>query len=149
MNALKTDLEQQRQAALRRRARRRLDDLAEIRAVVAAEGHGLGQKEIADLLFMSESAVRRLQRVVEHSPSVLNETPKELILRACVEQTPRSGLVEQLKTYTYTFGEEAPLPHEGRIPGTWDQVVVAFLEHFLSEEEFFEVRDAICFKFAP
>ena len=69
--------------------------------------------------------------------------PEELILEAFVEETPRSELLAQLKEFPYTFATEAPYPHEGRTPGTWDQVVAAYVQELLSEDEFVKVSEAI------
>lgn len=71
----------------------------------------------------------------------LQRMPEEIILEAFVQETPRFRLLEELKQFSYTYGEYAPDPYETR--GTWDQVVAAFLQELLTEKEFEEVRAAI------
>ncbi|MFJ4027894.1 hypothetical protein ACIPWF_11100 [Paenarthrobacter sp. NPDC089989] len=83
-------------------------------------------------------------KAIERRPEVLSaDEPEELILRAFAYDTPRAELLQKLKSLTYTDGEDAPYPHEGRLPGTWDQVVGAFAQDLLNESEFNEVRAAV------
>jgi hypothetical protein len=129
--------------ALQRQARQRLDILDEMRAAAQAQARGLSQRDIADVLVTSQPKVHRLLKAIERRNGNLNPDPEEIILRAFVYDTPRQQLVDTLKRFPYTFGEDAPYPHEGRILGTWDQVVAAALQDLLSDEEFAEIRSAI------
>ncbi|MGG5753650.1 hypothetical protein ACQ3I4_13650 [Zafaria sp. Z1313] len=126
--------------ALQRQARQRLDILDETRAALQAKQSGLNQRQIADLLVTSQPKVHRLLKAIDRRGGELNEDPEELILRAFVYDTPRDELVERLVEFQYSFGEDAPDPHEGRIPGTWDQVVSAAAQGLLNEDEFAAIR---------
>ncbi|GAA2033716.1 hypothetical protein GCM10009720_12790 [Yaniella flava] len=143
MATLSPDMQELRYEALRRQARQRLDVFEDVRAAARAKARGLTQREIADLLVTSQASVHRLLKTAERRGDVRVRMPEESILDAFVNQAPRASLIDELKRFPYTFGEDAPSPHEGRLPGSWDQVVSAFMQDFLSEEEFTEVRAAI------
>ncbi|MBP2216040.1 hypothetical protein [Arthrobacter sp. CAN_C5] len=140
MNA---ELRSLHRGALQRRARQRVDLFDDMRAVKIARGHGLAQREIADLLVTSQDIVHRLLKAVERRGGDLTPDPAELIMRAFAYDSPRGALLNQLKAYPYDFGKNAPSPYEGRLPGTWDQIVVAFAQEMLSREEFDELKNAV------
>jgi hypothetical protein len=129
--------------ALQRQARQRVDLLDDLRAVQNVAQRNFSQREIAEVLATSQAKVHRMLKAIERREGNLDLDPEEIILRAFAYDTPRQELVAKLKTFAYTFGEEAPYPHEGRIPGSWDQVVAAVAQGLLSEEEFNDVRAAI------
>ncbi|WOH18018.1 hypothetical protein IRJ34_16940 [Paenarthrobacter sp. GOM3] len=129
--------------ALQRQARQRVDLLDELRAVQNVANRNFNQRDIAEILVTSQAKVHRLLKAIERRGGDLSPDPEEVILRAFAYDTSRHKLVADLKAFAYTFGEDAPYPHEGRMPGTWDQVVVAVAHGLLSETEFQEVRAAI------
>lgn len=129
--------------ALQRQARQRIDRIDELRAAKDASARNLTQREIAELLVTNQAKVHRLLKALERLQDDLPVEPEEMILRAFVYETDRSELTSTLKSFIFTFGEDAPYPHEGHLPGTWDQVVAAFAEGLLSKEEFDDVRGAI------
>ncbi|MFK0002215.1 hypothetical protein ACIQTZ_19325 [Paenarthrobacter sp. NPDC090520] len=144
MIVMNNDIAALHRGALQRQARQRVDLLDELRAVHNASSRGMNQREIADVLVTSQAKVHRMLKAIERRPEVLSaEEPEEIILRAFAYDTPRAELLQKLKSLTYTDGEDAPYPHEGRLPGTWDQVVGAFAQDLLNESEFNEVRAAV------
>lgn len=143
MSTLSPDMQQLHHEALQRRARQRLDDLADMRAVLQAKASGKSQREIAEIVATSQPRVHRLLRAAEQREDVHEKLPEELILEAFVEETPRDELLDKLKNFPYTFATDAPHPHEGRIPGTWDQVVSGYVQELLTKDEFVEVSEAI------
>ncbi|MDI2036655.1 hypothetical protein [Paenarthrobacter nitroguajacolicus] len=144
MIVMDNDLAALHRGARQRQARQRVDLLDELRAVHNASSRGMNQREIADVLVTSQAKVHRMLKAIERRPDVLSAgAPEEIILRAFVCDTPRVELLERLKSLSYTDGEDAPYPHEGCIPGTWDQVVGAFAQDLLTEREFNEVRAAV------
>ncbi|WP_144661402.1 hypothetical protein [Paenarthrobacter nicotinovorans] len=144
MIVMDNDLAALHRGALQRQARQRVDLLDELRAVHNASSRGMNQREIAEVLVTSQAKVHRMLKAIERRPDVLSAgAPEEIILRAFAYDTPRLELLERLKSLSYTDGEDAPYPHEGRIPGTWDQVVGAFAQDLLTEREFNEVRAAV------
>ncbi|MCZ9884728.1 hypothetical protein [Arthrobacter sp. B2a2-09] len=139
-----SDLAALHRGALQRQARQRVDLLDELRAVHNASSRGRNQRQIAEILVTSQAKVHRMLKAIERRPSVLaSQEPEEIILRAFAYDTSRPELLATLKSMTFTDGEDAPYPEEGRIPGTWDQVVSAFAQGLLDEAEFNEVRAAI------
>ncbi len=138
-----SSLDSIRKEALQRQARQRVDVLDEMRAVKNAVDRGLSQRPIADLLMTSQARVSRLLKAIERRGGDLGQEPEEIILRATAYDTDRKQLVHALQVFPYTFGEDAPYLHEGRIPGTWDQVVACRAQKMLSVEEFDQVRRAI------
>lgn len=143
MITMDSSLEALHHQALQRQARQRVDLLDELRAVQNAANRNYSQREIADILATSQAKVHRMLKAIERRKGDLALDPEEVILRAFAYDTPRKKLVADLKAFSYTFGEEAPYPHEGRLSGTWDQVVAAVAQGLLSEAEFNEVRAAI------
>lgn len=143
MSTLSPDMRQLHHEAMQRQARKRLDELEDMRAAVRAESRGLTQREIADVLVTSQPRVHRLLRAAARREDLTKKMPEELILQALVHETSRSELLDELKRFPYSFADDAPYPHEGRIPGTWDQVVAAYIQELLSENEFLEVTEAI------
>lgn len=130
---------------LRRRARQRVARFDELRAARGFLHRGLTPRDVADLLSISEAQAGRLLRAAARRSSSREPEPEEMILRAFVDRLDCRRLVEALKAFPYTFGEEAPPPHEGRLPGTWDQVVAAHAQELLSRDEFDEIRTTIDF----
>lgn len=128
--------------ARQRRARRALDRIADLRAVGAIASAGKTPVDIATLLHMSETRVRRAIDTLERRGGNVEVEPMELILLAFVEDSPRPELMCTLRNLTYTAGIDAPPPHEGRIKGTWDQVVEAYAQGLLSDAEFTELRNS-------
>lgn len=129
--------------ALQRQARQRVDRVDDLRAAKNAADRELSQRDIADLLLTSQAKVHRMLKTIERRGGNLEPEPEEIILRAFAYGTNRGQLLETLKSFTYTFGQSAPYPHEGRLPGTWDQVVAAYTQELLTGEEFDEVRAAV------
>ncbi|MEV4991619.1 hypothetical protein [Pseudarthrobacter sp. LMD1-1-1.1] len=129
--------------ALQRQARQRVDLLDELRAVQNVARRGFNQRDIAEILVTSQPKVHRMLKAIERRNGNLDLDPEEVILRAFAYDTSREKLVADLKAFTYSFGEDAPYPHEGRVPGTWDQVVAAVAQGFLTEAEFNMVRAGI------
>ncbi|WP_369046762.1 hypothetical protein [Sinomonas sp. P10A9] len=136
-------LDQLHHAALQRQARSRVDAIDELRAAKQVADRGLPQRDIAELLATSQARVHRMLKALERSNHNVPVTPEEIILRACAYDTSRDGLVQELTRFDYTFGEEAPYPLEGRISGTWDEVVKALASGMISQKEFDQVRAAI------
>lgn len=143
MIAMSNDLQAIHREALQRRARQRVDQIDELRAVKNAADRHMPQREIADLLLTSQAKVNRLLKALERRGDILVQDPEEIILRAFAYDTSREKLIETLAAFPYTFGEDAPYPHDGRIPGTWDQVVAAYAQGLLENDEFDTVRASV------
>lgn len=143
MLVMDSNLQALHHQALQRQARKLVDDLDELRAAQNAASRGLSQREIAGLLETSQAKVHRLLKAFERRGGNLEAGPEEIALRAFAYDTSRPALIRTLKAFPYTEGQDAPYPHEGRIPGTWDQVVTSFAKGLLSSEEFEEITRAV------
>lgn len=128
-------------------ARDRLNRLREIRLVARQCANAMSQREIADALGITQPRVMRILKAIELRGLSLDDaalqTPEEIILEATVNYSDRSEMVERLKEFTYTLGESAPYAHDGYVPGSWDQVLLARAQGYLSEAEFEEICAAV------
>lgn len=130
------------QQALLRRAQERLRKIDDINAAVALHAAGHSQDEIAETLGTTQPRVHRLLKAHAAGEARI-VTPEEIILRATVDGTSRSDLVDALSRYPYTFTRYAPGPFDGSKPGTWLQVSTAVLTGFLTEREFEQIAEAV------
>lgn len=128
--------------ALVRRAQERLRKFDDVDAAVALQAEGRSHREIAETLHTTQPRVQRLLKA-HAAGETRTVTPEEIILRATVNGTSRTDLVEALSRYPYTFTEYAPEPFEGSKPGTWLQVSTAVASGFLSEREFEQIVAAV------
>ena len=143
MQTLDPELKALHLEALKRQARKLVDDLDELSAAKQARDRGLNQRSIAELLGTNQAKVHRLLKAIERRSGDLSPGPEEILLRACVEGRDRAAVLEELKSFHYTDGQDAPYPSEGRIPGAWDQVVASFAKGLLQKAEFDEISTAV------
>ncbi|MDH2413947.1 hypothetical protein [Nocardioides sp. CER19] len=138
------DDETLREHARERTARERLNRIEELRDVAFLRSKNLPQRAIAERLGTTQPRVLRMLRAldIKESSGEPRETPEEIILRTVVEHADRGMMVKRLKAFTYTVGEYAPYPAEGKTRGTWEQVVDAHREGYLTRGEFEEIRSA-------
>lgn len=61
---------------------------------------------------------------------------REKILNAVVDGTSRDELVADLSSITYSFPRYKTQASESRVPGTWNEVVTALVEGYLTDDEF-------------
>lgn len=85
----------------------------------------------------------RVQRILAAIELLgIEVTPEELIMRAWYERSDRDELVARLSAITYTYGEYAPYPAEGKTASTWEQVRQARLLGFLTKVEYEAIESA-------
>jgi hypothetical protein len=128
---------------LRRQARHRLQLLDQLRAAGDILDRGLSRQDVADLLSISDAQAHRLLKAAQRRGATREPEPAEIILRAFAYGTDRAELIETLKAFPYTFGQDAPDSRQDRLPGTWDQVVSAHAQGLLSRDEFAQISAAI------
>lgn len=121
-------------------ARQHLARIAERREAHRLVQEGHTAEEIAEEIGTPTARARRLVKVAERLG--VEETPLEVIMRAAVDGTDRSILLERLKGWPYTFAEWAP-NGEAKTRGSWDDVDQACFEGLLSISEFEEIRAAV------
>lgn len=127
--------------AVVRRAQERLLLLGEMRDAERLNQSGKTQREIASILRTSQPRVGRLLRGAQQLGDDL--TAEEVILRATVDGTARSRLVERLCSLRYTFPEACPCPQGSFASGNWGQVTEAHLCGLLDDEEYEQVRSLV------
>lgn len=125
--------------ALIRRAAVKLARIDDIRAAARLSQSGKTQREIAELLHVTQPVVHRLLRDAD----TLGVEPgtEEIILRAAVEGTSRDELVARLISSNHTF--HAPCPSPGSKAGTWEQIIHAHNNGLLSNGEYERIRAAV------
>ncbi|GAP60672.1 hypothetical protein AHiyo1_42440 [Arthrobacter sp. Hiyo1] len=116
MITMDSSLEAIHKEALQRQARQKVDLIDELRAALNADRRGIPQRDIADLLATSQARVHRLLKAIERRGGTVNKDPEEIILRAFAYDTSRQRLMEELMSYTYTFGEQAHIPTKDEFP---------------------------------
>lgn len=129
-----------REAQLRAmRARRELLAADEASAAVGASDDGLTQRQIGALLGRSQADVHRLLRRARNSEP--NET-RLTILRAVAGDESRGTMIGRLRPGLsrgqHSEGEQI----DGYAAGELDEIRRAFMEGFLTEDEYNEIRGA-------
>ncbi len=127
--------------AVVRRAQERLLLLGEMRDADRLNQSGKSQREIASILRTSQPRVGRLLRGAQELGD--DPTAEEIILRATVDGTPRSRLVERLCSLRYTFNEARLGPTGSSGSGNWGQVTAARLCGLLDDDEYEHVRSLV------
>jgi hypothetical protein len=127
--------------AVVRRAQERLLLVGEMRDAKRLHQSGKSQREIASILRTSQPRVGRLLREAQHLGD--DPTAEEIILRATVDGTPRSRLVERLCSLPYTFHEARLAPPRRSASGNWGQVTAAHRGGLLDDDEYEQVRSLV------
>lgn len=126
------------------RAQRVLGDIEELRAVAFAAAQGKSQVEISEALGRSQPTVHRLLRKIEVLPDVGQRTALEVIAEAVVGVSERPTMLVELDGLGLTDGSFADNPHaDGYVLGTWDDVVSAWEDGWLTDEEYEDLADRI------
>lgn len=127
--------------ALVRSAVVKLARIDNIRAAVRLARAGKSQRDIAEMLHVTQPVVHRMLRDAEFLGTAID--PEEIILRATVDGTSRDDLVASLSSWKYTFAGYAPYPAEGGTPGSWTQVEHGYYRGMLSRAEYERICAAV------
>ena len=98
---------------------------------------GWDDERIAEELGQRLGCVRDIRGQVSRGEEVQPLTPHEVGLRRFVGEITTEEMMEQLRTWPYTFGE---LHYDFYARGTWDDVYGLALLDQLTEEEYRELR---------
>lgn len=122
-------------------ARRRVDERELERAIFeAARDGGLSQRQISDIVgIYSQATIQRILRRFTEDPSLLEETPAEVIDRRAAEMITGRQMMAKLLHWKYSFGAVARVKGvatDAYTAGDWDEVEMAYYRGLLSDNEF-------------
>jgi predicted XRE-type DNA-binding protein len=122
-------------------ARQRIDERELERAIHHAANHaGLSQRQISDIVgIRSQPTVQRILRRLTEDPSLLDETPAEIIDRRGAGLIDDHDMMERLLNWTYSFGgvvRVEGVATDAYTTGDWDDIEMAFYRGLLSDDEF-------------
>jgi hypothetical protein len=122
-------------------ARQRIDERELERAIYQAANHaGLSQRQISDIVgIRSQATVQRILRRLTDDPSLLEETPAEIIDRRVAGMIDDHEMMERLLNWKYSFGGVVRIDGvatDAYTTGDWDDIEMAFYRGLLSDEEF-------------
>ncbi|WP_079634650.1 winged helix-turn-helix domain-containing protein [Mycobacteroides abscessus] len=127
-----------------RAARRRVDERELGRAIFeAARDGGLSQRQISDIVgIYSQATIQRILRRFTEDPSLLEETPAEVIDRRAAEMITGRQMMAKLLRWKYSFGAVARVngvATDAYTAGDWDEVEMAYYRGLLSDNEFHQL----------
>jgi hypothetical protein len=122
-------------------ARQRVDERELERAIYqAANLAGLSQRQISDIVGIhSQATVQRILRRLTKEPSLLDETPAEIIDRRAAGRISDHDMMERLLNWKYSFGGVVRIDGvatDAYTADDWDDIEMAFYRGLLSDDEF-------------
>jgi Homeodomain-like domain len=122
-------------------ARQRIDERELEHAIYqAATREGLSQRRISDIVGgRSQATVQRILRRLTEDPSLLDETPTEIIDRRTAGMIDDHDMMERLLNWKYSFGGVVRIDGvatDAYTTGDWDDIEMAFYRRLLSDDEF-------------
>lgn len=122
-------------------ARQRIDERELERAIYQAANHaGLSQRQISDSVGIhSQATVQRILRRLTEDPSLLDETPAEIIDRRAAGMIDDHEMMDRLLNWKYSFGGVVRIDGvatDAYTTGDWDDIEMAFYRGLLSDDEF-------------
>ena len=87
----------------------------------------------------SQATVQRILRRLTDDPSLLEETPAEIIDRRVAGMIDDHEMMERLLNWKYSFGGVERIDGvatDAYTTGDWDEIEMAFYRGLLSDEEF-------------
>jgi hypothetical protein len=111
----------------------------------AAHDGGLSQRQISEVVgSVSQATVQRTLRRITGDPSLLEETPGEVIDRRAAGMIDDQAMMDNLLDRTYSFGRVPSIDGvatDAYMPGDWDEVETAYYRDLLSDEEFDQLME--------
>lgn len=121
-------------------ARQRVGERELVRKMYhAANYDGCSQREISDIIRRSQATVQRILRRVTNDPTLLDETPAEIIDRRTAGLITGEEMMERLENWTYSFGDVVRVrgvTTDAYTTGDWDDIELAYYRGQLTDEEF-------------
>lgn len=124
-----------------RAARRRVEERELERAIFeAAHAGGLSQRQISDIVgIYSQATIQRILRRFTEDPSLLEETPTEIIDRRAAEMITGRQMMARLLHGKYSIGTVARVKGvatDAYTAGDWEGIELAYSRGLLSDDEF-------------
>lgn len=122
-----------------------LNRVDRLRACAKASESGLGQADIAMRLGVSQPEVHRMLRKIKNFPSLLRETPREVILQFHAEKINHEQMMQTLRLWPYTFGKSAEPenPESELMRGSWDDITDAFHRDLIDVGDYEELVQVV------
>lgn len=118
------------------RARKELNQLAELRLIHRAARISAPQDAIAALLGTSQPTVSRALKRIEQDPAVLDPSPREAINQRAVGQIDTESMMGSLVSYRYAPGSYDPTAGDGFVRGDWRQIEDALVAGLITDAEY-------------
>ena len=111
----------------------------------AAHDAGVSQRQISEVVgSLSQATVQRILRRITEDPSLLEETPAEVIDRRAAGLINDETMMDRLLHRRYSFGHVPSVDGvatDAYIPGNWDEIEMAYYRDLLSEQEFDQLME--------
>jgi large subunit ribosomal protein L9 len=120
-------------------------ELDQRRTISAAAAAGHNQQTIAKEANLSQPTVSRLIARFHRHPELLDETPRELLLRREAGEISTREMLSRLSKWPWTFGhvdETAPEGAESWVPGSWDDLI-GWNQGLLRDGEYDDLRERV------
>lgn len=132
-----------RRRSAERRWREILDHIELLADVKRLSDDGKTQRDIADLLTISQPQIHRLHREALHrwGSAPVGDTPEWLILRTVLDGGDRHAMLARLAGWAYQPDEMAPDGDAVEL-GEWGQVETAFAVGRITKDEFQAIANA-------
>ena len=134
------------QNLIRAAARRRIDNLELNRAIFrASRDQNLSHRQInAFVTDLSTTTIQRILARFSDDPSLLDETPAEVIDKRAAGLIDDKTMMDRLLNWRYTFGRVQyvdDVATDAYASGDWDDIEQAYYRDRLGEEEFDKLVD--------
>jgi hypothetical protein len=122
-------------------ARQRVDERELERAIYQASNHaGLSRRQIREIVgTRSQATVQRILRRLTEDPSLLDETPAEIVDRRAAGMINDHDMMERLLNWKYSFGGVVCMDGvatDSYTTGDWDDIETAVYRGLLNDDEF-------------
>lgn len=111
----------------------------------AAHDVGMSQRQISEVVgSVSQATVQRILHRINEDPSLLEETPAEVIDRRAAGLISDATMMDRLLHRKYSFGHVPSIGDvatDAYVPGDWDQIEMAYYRDLLSEQEFDQLME--------
>lgn len=110
-----------------------------LRLVARALDARISQDDLAASLDISQASVSRIAALIQSDPSVLDESPTEIIGLRATGQIDSATMMKRLTAHAYSPGQHDPTGGDGYIRGTWREIERALGRGLLSNAEYEQI----------